>query len=231
MTASAPGVPEARRCVLFSWLPGRDLHRSATPDEYEQQGRLMALLHEQAEHWQPPPTFQVRTLNQLYPFGDPSGLLGAAHRGYFEADTLSLILDMEDKIGSELERMYRESTPQVIHADLHWGNVKINRGKLQPLDFEDLAWGFPIQDIAISLFYSLNDERFPLLREAFQRGYTAVRGWPEEFDGQLDLLIVHRGIDLFNYLLTVDFPGQDRWFPSFVGNIHGRYQEMVEAGD
>ena len=229
VTASAPGVPEPRRCVLFSWLPGKDLHRAASPDEFAKLGALMARLHDQTDHWNPPQSFKVRTLNHIYPFGDPEGLLGSRHRGRFVAETSEVIAIIESRIRVELDRLYLADQPQVLHADLHWGNVKIYRGRLYPLDFEDLAWGFPIQDIAISLFYSMNDERFPKLRGAFQRGYSSARPWPEEFDGQLDLLIVHRGIDLFNYLLSAGFPGEDRWFPAFVESINGRYREMVES--
>ena len=227
VTASARDVPEPRRCVLFSWLPGKDLHRAASPDEFAKLGGLMARLHDEADNWTPPQSFRVRTLNQIYPFGDPEGLLGSRHRDRFDGDTREQIATIEGRIRAELDRLYRARQPQVLHADLHWGNVKIYRGRLYPLDFEDLGWGFPIQDIAISLFYSMNDGRFPALREAFQRGYSSVRPWPEEYGGQLDLLIVHRGIDLFNYLLSVDFPGEDRWFPSFVRDVQGRFSAMA----
>lgn len=227
--AGAPGVPEVRRCVLFSWLPGRDLHRDATADKFRELGQLMARLHDHTDQWQPPPSFQVRSHNALYPFGDKRGLLGPASRDRFDTGTRAHILEIEERIRAELDRLYTDGKPQVLHSDLHWGNVRSYRGKLQPLDFEDLAWGFPVQDIAISFFYSLSDERFPELREAFQRGYSTDREWPEEYAGQVDLLIVHRALDLFNYMLSSNFPGEERWFPAFVGNIHGRYREMLRA--
>ncbi len=69
VTASDPGVPEPRRCVVFSWLPGRDLQSAGGPDEFAKLGRLMALMHRQAASWSPPDRFQIRTLNLLYPFG------------------------------------------------------------------------------------------------------------------------------------------------------------------
>ena len=227
VTAGAAGVPEERRCVLFSWLPGRNLRRPLAPEEFELLGRLMARLHAHAECWQPPSGFRVRSLNQLYHFVNESGLLGPVHRERFDSATRALIQTMETRISGELERLYRKRRPQVIHADLHYGNVRLYRGKLQPLDFEDLSWGFPVQDVAISLFYCLGSERFPALREALHRGYTSVRAWPEEFDGQVDLLIVHRAIELHNFMLTTGFPGEERWLPAFVENIHGRYREML----
>lgn len=226
VTASAPGVPEPRRCMLFSWLPGRSFQRPGVPDEFELLGGLMARLHDQAERWQPPAGFSARTLDQLYPLGDPAGLLGPANRDRLDSRTQTTIAELEERIVAELELLFT-GRPQVIHGDLHHGNVKLYRGTVQPLDFEDLGWGFPVQDIAISLFYSLNNPRFPELREAFQRGYTAIRNWPEERAGQIDLLMVQRGLELFHYMLSSSFPGEEQWFPAFVDAIHGRYRELA----
>ncbi len=140
-----------------------------------------------------------------------------------------MIRDFERTIADEIDRMYAGGFPQVVHADLHWGNVKVYRGRLHPLDFEDLAWAYPIQDIAISLFYNLGNRRFAAFRDSFQSGYESIQRWPEHYPGQLDTLIVHRGLDLFNYLLTANFPGREHWFPAFIDNIHGRYQKMISV--
>jgi Ser/Thr protein kinase RdoA (MazF antagonist) len=227
VTASAAGVPEPRWCVLFSWLPGRDLLRSPSPERFADLGRLMARLHVQSRAWTPPTQFSIRTLDQLYPFGDPDGLLRAGHGSLLAPDTRRHIEDMQAAIEAELSWLYTSRAPLVVHADLHWGNVKLYRGRLQPLDFEDLAWGHPIQDVAISLFYSLGNPRFPDLQVAFRDGYSDIQAWPEEYPGQLGLLIVHRGLDLFNYLLSVDFPGRERWFPAFIDAIHGPYRDLL----
>lgn len=231
VTASADGVPEERRCVLFSWLPGRNLQYTPTPEGFEKLGRLMARLHDHTDRWRPPPEFRVRTYNRLYPMGDPEGLLGARLRCAFDAETAALIAGMETRIVAELERLYREYSPQVIHTDLHVGNVKSYRGRLQPLDFEDLAWGLPVQDAAITFFYSMRAERFPELRRAFERGYASLRDWPEEYPGQVDLLIVHRALELHNYMLSTGFPGKERWLPAFIQNVRGRYREMLALSE
>ena len=227
VTAGAPGVPERRRCMVFSWLRGTTLRQSPTPEQFEQLGRLMARMHDHTDSWVPPAGFSVPRFDQIYPFGDPEGLLGERHRGVFDAETQEMIATIEDRVRNELTRLYDSGRPQVVHGDLHWHNVKVYRGRLQPLDFEDLATAFPIQDIAISQFYSLRNPRFPELRRAFRNGYSASRAWPEAFDGQMDLLMVHRGIDLFNYLLTADFPDREQWFPAFIEDIHGPYREMA----
>lgn len=230
VTASAPGVPEPRHCLLFSWLPGRHLQGGASASQAEKLGHLMARLHDHTERWQPPDSFRVRTLDKLYAFGDPAGLLREQNRELFDSRTRALIADVEQRVRAELDRNFASSEPQIIHADLHWWNVKIYRGRLQPLDFEDLAWGFPVQDIAVSLAYTQRDERFPALRDAFRRGYTATRPWPEAREGQIDLLMLHRVFEIFNYLIASDFPRREGWFPRTMDNIRSRYQDLRAAG-
>ena len=40
----------------------------------------------------------------------------------------------------------------MIHADLHHQNVKLDRGRLRPLDFYEVIWGYPAQDVALTLY-------------------------------------------------------------------------------
>ena len=46
---------------------------------------------------------------------------------------------------------------RILHNDLHQWNVRIYRGRLSPIDFEDLMWGWPVQDIATTLYYHLDN--------------------------------------------------------------------------
>ena len=40
----------------------------------------------------------------------------------------------------------------LIHADLQPANVIIHRGRLRPIDFYEVIWGYAVQDVALSLF-------------------------------------------------------------------------------
>ena len=42
---------------------------------------------------------------------------------------------------------------QLIHADLHMGNVIDQNGELHIIDFDDAGFGYPSQDLSISIFY------------------------------------------------------------------------------
>jgi Ser/Thr protein kinase RdoA (MazF antagonist) len=72
---------------------------------------------------------------------------------------------------------------RVIHCDLWHDNIKLYRGVLHPIDFEDTVWGFRAHDIAMAMLDLLEDTddgRYPVLLAAFRRGYTAQLAWPDE---------------------------------------------------
>lgn len=205
VTVEAPGVPEPRHCAIFAWLRGRPLAKQPTPANAEQWGRLAALLHTHGENWKPPASFSVRTLDRIFPFGDPDRLNSPRGHALVPAATRRLVDRMRVAVETELARLYaRPGSPGLVHADLHGWNIKVDRGKLQLFDFEDLCYAYPIQDIATSLFYIVPRPSFSELRAAFRSGYEALRPWPEEYPGQLELLMVHRAIDLLNFALSWD---------------------------
>jgi Ser/Thr protein kinase RdoA (MazF antagonist) len=72
---------------------------------------------------------------------------------------------------------------RVIHCDLWHDNIKLYRGVLHPIDFEDTVWGFRAHDIAMAMLDLLedtDDARYAALLAAFRRGYTARLAWPDE---------------------------------------------------
>ena len=72
---------------------------------------------------------------------------------------------------------------RVIHNDLHHDNIKVCRGILYPLDFEDTCWGFPVQGHRNGVQRTLMDDTaqdtYPALRAAFSvQGYENIGSWP-----------------------------------------------------
>jgi Ser/Thr protein kinase RdoA (MazF antagonist) len=70
--------------------------------------------------------------------------------------------------------------------------VKVHRGAIHLLDFDDSRWGYPIQDIGIALFHAMFYPNRAELWAAFEDGYTGVRSWPE---GDLATFIAARDLD------------------------------------
>jgi Ser/Thr protein kinase RdoA (MazF antagonist) len=68
------------------------------------------------------------------------------------SNTRDILCKTDQKVREAFAHLYK--TPldiQVIHNDLHHDNVKICHNCLMPFDFEDAIWGYPVQDIALSL--------------------------------------------------------------------------------
>ena len=126
-----------------------------------------------------------------------------------------------------IDRLKASGEPmRIIHGDLHQWNVRYARGVLSPIDFEDLMWGWPVQDIATTLYYSQDEPNYPELRAAFEQGYRRVSAWPERFAGEVDAFIAARGLGMVNFVLqNNDLMGFD--LPAFVERAESRLRRLM----
>jgi Ser/Thr protein kinase RdoA (MazF antagonist) len=226
-TVQVEGVPEPRHCVAFGWVPGPDLADRLTLENVGKMGELSARLHAYAATFQPPEGFQIKTSDSVCPFGDPVILFDRAHRELVPPGRRELFQDAWNRVEDTLDRLYRDrGLVRVLHHDFHQWNVKVYRGKLYALDFEDLMWGFPVQDIAITFYYWQDRKDFAALREAFRQGYTRLGQWPEQVPGEIDTLIAGRGLDLANFVVQDPNPDWQRQAPSFVERTERRLRAL-----
>jgi Ser/Thr protein kinase RdoA (MazF antagonist) len=75
-----------------------------------------------------------------------------------------------------------------------------SRRGLAPFDFEDLMWGWPVQDVATSLYYLQGPDLEGRVTR-FREGYETVAAWPERHMGQVATFMVGRALVLANDLL------------------------------
>jgi Ser/Thr protein kinase RdoA (MazF antagonist) len=108
--------------------------------------------------------------------------------------------------------------PQVLHADLHFGNVlKTASGTTYLIDFDSISVGFPAQDIAIFCwdlqfddFSAIVEGRlsdgYAKLRDAFLDGYESVRPLPKGMRGPLLRdLVAHREVVVLAWFAASKF--------------------------
>ena len=235
-TVEVPGVPEARHCIIFSWLPGADLADRLSAENVHKLGALTALLHEHARTFNPPEGFRIRKLNRVFPYADPDYpivepvvVFDDAHRDLFPHPRREVYQRAVERVQDALDGLYAdESDLRVIHNDLHQWNVKVWRGQLYVLDFEDLAWGYPAQDIAITLHHLQSYEQYGALREAFEQGYTRHNGWPEQYPEQIDTFIAGRSLLLVNYVVHSDDPDDKQMAPDYVALVEERLRAFLD---
>ncbi len=234
-TATAPGVAtpegvvEPRHCAVFSWVPGKDLVHDMRPENFRQVGALTAQLHTHAESFVPPPGFFLRKMDNVFPFdhgnfleqeSDPSGLIAPERRALFET--------VAARVEGVLATLYASPIPPlVLHADLHAYNIRVHRGQLAALDFDDCSIGYPVQDIAITFYYLQSHPEYPALRDAYQTGYESLRPWPVTSPDHIPTLIAWRELDLLNYLLFSDNPENQEYLPKFIERAERRLRKYL----
>jgi Ser/Thr protein kinase RdoA (MazF antagonist) len=200
--ASAEGVPEARLCEIFSWVPGVDLADRFTLENVQRLGELSARLHQHARSYQPPRKLQLLKYDRVFPFQDPIVLFDQKYAALVSSELKQLCEQAMQWVQTAIDGLKKCGEPmRIIHGDLHQWNVRIARGVLSPIDFEDLMWGWPVQDIATTLYYSQTAPDFVEKRVAFQEGYCRVQPWPERTPGEIDAFLAARGLGMFNFAL------------------------------
>jgi Ser/Thr protein kinase RdoA (MazF antagonist) len=229
--ATHPGVPEARRCVVFSWIPGPDLAQHITPDNMLKHGALTARLHQHAADFSLPCGLQVKCFDSVFPYNEPIALFEGPHAETLTADTRAHARTIAERSQINLDRLLSNGhTPRLIHADLHQWNLKVYRGALYALDFDDAMLGFPVQDIGIMLYYIHRRDDYPALYGAFRRGYESILPWPEQHRAEIETWIAWRAMDLLNWVIQSD-PEEDNAFRRVLVDTLARFTEILRAYD
>ena len=195
VSASVPGVPEARMCAVYTWVPGADLGARVTPDRWAGLGELMAQLHDFARTFEPPKPFPIYDYDRVLHFPDEIVVWDAELFGH-----APLFREAITASNERIRTIRARDGVLVTHGDLHQWNVKALRGVLRPIDFEDLMWAAPVQDAATSLYYVSRRDDYAQLRDAFPEGYERRAPWVEGCRGEVDSLLFCRGLDLLNII-------------------------------
>jgi len=180
LQVSDPRIDGTWNTSLMRWVPGRDLGHYLTAANLRLMGELFAKLHEHGASWKPPKGFSDHRFENWLSRGEPN-LVADLPRSIPKRSRD--IVDRMDRIASDAYRSMDVRDLRVIHCDLWHDNIKIHRGVLHPLDFEDTIWGYRAHDIAMAMLDLLEDtdeKRYPHLLSAFRKGYETLMEWPAE---------------------------------------------------
>ena len=234
---SLPGEINPICCAVYRWVPGVMLDDRLTEDNVRRLGILMARLHEHAAGFTPAEGFHIRTFDSVLPYAvegfaglEPIVLFNEDAQAPLTSKQRPVYKDVHQLVAAEIENLMRKKDPlRVIHNDLHVWNVKVDGNKLYALDFEDMMWGHPIQDIATTMYYFRWRESYEAMLAAFRSGYESISEWPEDHKGQLETLIMGRMILLANYV-AVSEDSEDRAFaPEFLARGAARLRTYLDT--
>lgn len=190
----------SRVCTLCTWIDGEVLPRPMSPTDATELGELAARLHATS-----PPRAE-----------NPTGALDGRRVLLFQLPNLlhrapeaEVFLAALHRAQTAMDRLWtRPEVPRLVHGDLTASNVVRTRDGLVPIDFQDMFWGHPQQDIANSLFsYLRHDDG--TLATAFRSGYERLMTWPEFDVIALEDLFAARRLMMANLALALDRPGVD----------------------
>ena len=195
-------IEKERACVLFSWVPGRQMGDGSGPFAYRLLGAMCASLQQHGRTFMPPTPERMRLWDEVFYYRqdfDPVIIQNPAYGHLFDRSRTTTIRKAMELAQGVLDDSYANALPQVVHGDLHEWNVHIASSRLYALDFEDVMWALPAQDASICLYSSRNSELVTDVRAAFRKGFESVAPWPIVDERQLDGFHASRQIMLMNY--------------------------------
>jgi Ser/Thr protein kinase RdoA (MazF antagonist) len=165
------GMANGQSAVLFRYIPG--VEPVPGVPLFEQLGRWAATLHLNAGQGPHRPIWDEGLLDADGPWGDWR--------------TMSTELNGLDAHLRARLAAYGKSENRfgLIHADMRLANVLADGDRLALIDFDDCGLGWFMYDFAAAVSFLETDERLPAFRDAWLRGYTAMR--PLE-SGDIDIL-------------------------------------------
>ena len=217
--AEAAGVPNPRRCTLFTWVPGGPIADRPNAGVFEAYGRLSAQLHNHGATYRP----AVRPMEWDRVFYYPEEVdpvVYHLHADRFPSGGLEVVERAIEIVTPVLASI---SEHQIIHGDLHIWNVHARRNEVWALDFEDVMWGSRAQDLGISLYYLRNRPDGAELTESFRRGYEQVSPWPAT-ETELAMFVAARALMFVNLIFNLELSDRDE----FLARLVTRLQKFLD---
>jgi Ser/Thr protein kinase RdoA (MazF antagonist) len=193
--------------VRFEWARGRRLGETMNVELARAIGWLLAQLHAHGERFEGGRRQPV--------------LVGDRALGFLLRDLLprtdpvygTMFAEAVDRTQTAIDGLWAHPPhpPHILHGDLHPNNILVWRGRLTPVDFQDLLWGFEIQDVSITV---MSFEWYPDtdgLTGAFRAGYEEQRSWPADDGELLRTLIAARHLSVLNLGCNLRRPGFERF--------------------
>src|SRR5712691_1946564 len=192
---SRDGVDTPLHCDVLTWLDGTVCRLDADLGSRAvyQLGAVLGRMHLHAQHFTPPPDFDL-------PCWDADGLFTSVspHQpgqvaGLLSPDDAALFAKTETQVRAVFHRLGHDATQfGIIHADFIFMNCQFSHGRVQVLDFDDCGFGYFLYDMCPLLGNLKNSAQYATLRPAFLAGYRSVRPLPLEHEAHIDLFIAAR---------------------------------------
>jgi len=201
-------VPGPRFCSVMSWVAGRTVRQEFDRGTARAMGVVQAMLHDHASSYSPQDVPPGIVADRVVYFADTSKL------GRYQSHYGSMFVEAIDRVQAHLDALWTAPPhrPHLLHGDLGPQNIMRWRTQLSPIDFQDLQFGFDLQDVAITVADLRRVYAEESLIDALMEGYRSVRPWPLNDEGLTRALAAGRSLNVINLGLNLRRPG----LPEFV---------------
>ena len=210
-------VPGPRYCSVMTWVPGRTVREHFDHATSQRMGVLLANIHDHAASYRPaevPPGIHA---DRVIYFADTSRL------GEYESDHGSLFVEAIDRVQRHLDALWAAPPhrPHLLHGDFGPQNVMRWRTRLAAIDFQDLQFGFDVQDVGITIADLRRVYDDESLVDAFVAGYGSVRRWPLTDQSLARALDAARSLNVINLGLNLRRPGLQEFIDRHAQRVAG----------
>mgnify|MGYP000082090967 CR=1 FL=1 len=200
----------SRQVVIFKWVKGRRILTYFPDHKFSQIGKTLAFLHKD--------TFNYKVKHRKYWGAD--GLVGK-NKTYGKTKKIEWLTQKEEallkrvtKTNLRLLRKYERNTNKVglIHADIHSGNILMNKGEVCLIDFDDCGDGMHLYDIATTLYkpwrnYTLKKlpyKRYTEIQDYLLQAYSKIHNITQKDIEMIPVFLDTRvltGIEWLNHVI------------------------------
>ena len=212
--------------VIYPWIEGKIVEKNPTDEQLFQVGRAMATMHKLGKNWKPEGYANFMPVDK--PLMVKRDNLFTFAKEHIDPELFKVFEEVNLRATKLFDALRERAEPQLIHADLQFANVLWHNDAMSILDFDDAGIGFPLQDLAISIFYLREG------REAEKHllaGYTSTAPLPEYEQSELELLIASRSLALLNLLFETTKADDLGLIPEYVEKTGRRLKYYLDTGE
>ncbi len=210
-------VPGGRYCSVMTWVSGRTVRERFDHVTSQRMGVLLANIHDHTATYPPPVVPPGIRADRVVSFSDTTRL------GGYESNYGSMFVEAVDRVQRQIDALWAAPPhrPHLLHGDFGPQNVMRWRAQLAAIDFQDLQFGFDVQDVGITTADLRRQYADESLVEAFVKGYRSVRPWPLTDRSLAQALDAGRSLNVINLGLNLRRPGLELFIDRHAQRVAG----------
>ncbi len=199
------GLGEQNRTILYKWVEGTEFEGRETKELFFTLGKILAKLHKAAKGFSIPESMNPKRWDRVFYFTDEKVVFAEEpFRKRLGEQNTELLLKAVIFADKKLSESIKDQKCLLLHGDINPWNILLCGESIGIIDFEDSIVGYPLQDIAILLYYYRYNENYEAYKQSLFNGYKSEAPDFEPDDNEIEILMLARRLNFINFSLLVD---------------------------